>query len=69
MGREQVVAEVAKDNGRMLATFRNRGFEIPSAWNKTWRWRRKYWVDPSEQHPGMDVGRADRQYDPGTPLA
>ena len=27
-GVKQVVAEVAKDNSRMLATFRNRGFEI-----------------------------------------
>lgn len=29
-GVKQVVAEIAKDNGRMLATFRNRGFEIRS---------------------------------------
>jgi acetyltransferase len=29
-GVKQVVAEIAKDNGRMLATFRNRGFEINS---------------------------------------
>jgi acetyltransferase len=29
-GVRQVVAEVAKDNSRMLATFRNRGFEIAS---------------------------------------
>ena len=29
-GVKQVVAEIAKDNGRMLATFRNRGFEIHS---------------------------------------
>ena len=27
---KQVVAEIAKDNSRMLATFRNRGFEIRS---------------------------------------
>ena len=25
---KQVVAEIAKDNSRMLATFRNRGFQI-----------------------------------------
>ena len=30
-GVKQVVAEIAKDNGRMLATFRNRGFEIDFA--------------------------------------
>ena len=29
-GVKRVVAEIAKDNGRMLATFRNRGFEIDS---------------------------------------
>ena len=29
-GVKQVVAEIAKDNSRMLATFRNRGFEIHS---------------------------------------
>ncbi len=29
-GVKQVVAEIAKDNSRMLATFRNRGFEITS---------------------------------------
>ena len=29
-GVKQVVAEIAKDNSRMLATFRNRGFEINS---------------------------------------
>ncbi len=29
-GVKQVVAEIAKDNSRMLATFRNRGFEIQS---------------------------------------
>jgi acetyltransferase len=29
-GVKQVVAEIAKDNSRMLATFRNRGFEIAS---------------------------------------
>jgi len=29
-GVKQVVAEIAKDNARMLATFRNRGFEISS---------------------------------------
>ena len=29
-GVEQVVAEIAKDNSRMLATFRNRGFQINS---------------------------------------
>ena len=30
-GVKQVVAEIAKDNSRMLATFRNRGFEITFA--------------------------------------
>jgi acetyltransferase len=29
-GVKQVVAEISKDNGRMLATFRNRGFQINS---------------------------------------
>ncbi len=29
-GVKQVVAEISKDNARMLATFRNRGFQINS---------------------------------------